>query len=62
MNYKIEDGIEHYRDISRKEHPEWIGWQIIDHYKKTYGCFQECQDKCGDLEEMYNKYKIKNYE
>lgn len=61
-NYQVIDGIEHYKDISRKDYPEWTGWKVIDYFKQKYGKFYECQDKCGDLEHLYKLLKNRNYE
>lgn len=63
MGYYINDnGDECYNDLCRQEHPKWIGWQVIDSFKKTYNMFKPCLDKCNDLVFLYNKYKDKDYE
>ena len=61
-NYRLINGVEHYKDVSRRGNPEWLGWQVIDYLKQKYGKFYECQDKCGDLENLYKLLKNKNHE
>ncbi len=36
VNDKDDRGGETYKGISRKFHPEWVGWEIIDTYKSEY--------------------------
>lgn len=36
MKYLCEDGYEAYGSIQRQDCPNWAGWKIIDHYKKSH--------------------------
>lgn len=60
MKYEIINGEEFVNGISRNDSQEWIGWKIIDSYKKKYGLFKECHDRCHELDYLYNKCFKKN--
>ena len=47
-----------YKSILRSEHPNWIGWQILDEIKSKEE-LKEKQQLLDDLEYSYKK-KIEN--
>jgi hypothetical protein len=49
---------EQYREITRKDYPNWAGWQEIDRHKEMYG-FPENLQFSNVLEILYKDWKKK---
>ena len=47
-----------YLGITRKDHPKWQGWKIINQYKEIGICANEINDKALDIH-VKNFYYVK---
>lgn len=55
-------GGETYKGVSRRYHPDWEGWAVIDAYKANNNPkFPECLDIDGPLQDMIKKFYKQNY-
>ncbi len=53
-------GGETYKGISRRYHPRWKGWQLIDGLKLQYS-FPDNLDRNADLDDMIKEFYKDNY-
>lgn len=56
----LDAGRETYKGISRRFHPTWAGWQIIDQHKDDPE-FPECLYDIGYLQELVTRFYKKTY-
>jgi len=59
-NNKKDAGKETYKGISRRFHPEWKGWEIIDSLKEKKG-FKKLLNKNEDLNKLTKDFYYNNY-
>lgn len=57
--HKSDKGRETYKGVSRRYHPEWAGWKIVDSYKGSPTFYEDLKESTYLQEEVFSFYKVK---